>query len=284
MRARPLAATLLALGLLLGACGRLNEWAGGDGSIDHPTTADELILRVETGGGFVPVEYMLRQVPGFSLFGDGSLVTTGPQIEIYPAPALPNLLVTPITEDGVQAILEAARDAGLLGPDRAYDYPCIMDAGTTKFTLNANGAKHVVSAYALGEGMGGECPGVDAGARGKLLEFWTRLGDFRSWLPQGAIGEERAYEPTALRVYVQPYVPDPNLEQPVVDWPLDTPLASFGDAVSYVPDTRCGVIEGDDLAKLLPEAQRSNELTPWRSNGEEHRLLFRPLLPDERGC
>ncbi len=284
MRARPLAASILALGLLLGACGRLNDGAGGDGSIDHPTGADELVLRVEYVGGFVPVEYMLRQVPGFSLFGDGSLVITGPQIEIYPGPALPNLIVTPITEDGVQVILEAARDAGLLGPDRTYDYPCIMDAATTTFTLNADGATHAVSAYALGDGMGGECPGVDDDARRKLFDFSSKLGDLRSWLPQGSIGEERAYEPTALRVYVQPYVPDPNLEQPVVDWPLDTPLASFGDPVSAVPDTRCGVVEGDELEKLLPEAQRANELTPWRSDGEDHRLLFRPLLPDERGC
>jgi len=277
-------AAIGALALVLAACGRLT--GAGDGTIEHPTGAGRLVLRVETGGGFVPIEYSLRHVPEFSLYGDGRIITPGPQIEIYPGPALPNLLVTPVTEEGIQRILGAARDAGLMGPDRSYDYPCIMDAATTTFTLYVDGAKHVVSAYALGEGQGGECPDVDTEARAKLSDFQGKLFDFPSWWPEGSVGEQRPYEPPALRVYVRPYTatPEPALEQPAKDWPLDPSLASFGEPQSDVPDTRCGMVQGDDLAKLLPEARSSNELTPWRSGGEDFLLIFRPLLPDEHGC
>ena len=123
MRTRTLAIALL-IPLTLAACGRLNDdndgGSGGTGTtgatgIEHPAGADELVLRVATGGGFVPVEYNLKAVPGFSLFGDGRLIVQGPVIEIYPGPALPNLQVSQLTEEGVQAILEEGRAAGLLG-------------------------------------------------------------------------------------------------------------------------------------------------------------------------
>jgi hypothetical protein len=49
-------------------------------------------------------------------------------------------------------------------------------------------------------------------------------------------------------------------------------------------DVRCGVVVGDDLSTLLPEAQSANQLTPWVSDSGEFALVFRPLLPDEHTC
>ncbi len=103
--------------------------ATGATGIAHPTGADEVVLRVAYEGGFVPYEYTLSSVPSWSLFGDGTLIVQGPQIEIYPGPALPNLVAIPISEEGVQAILEAARDAGLMDGDATYGNDCIADAG-----------------------------------------------------------------------------------------------------------------------------------------------------------
>jgi hypothetical protein len=282
MRTRRRLAWLALLVLVAGACGRLNE-AGSGGDIDHPSDADQLVLRVDVGGGFVAPAYSLRQIPGWSLFGDGRLITQGPQIEIYPGPALPNLLATPISEDGVQAILQAARDAGLRGPDAEYPYPCITDAPTTTFTLVADGQTHTVSAYALGMDQG-SCQGTDEEARGKLADFQAKLGDLATWLPEGSIGAEQPFEPSELRVYAQPYVGDPNLPEPPRAWPLSTPLASFGEPSNDLPNTRCGVVSGEDATTLLGEAQRANELTPWTSDGEELLLILRPLLPDEHSC
>lgn len=285
---------LLATALLAGACGRLGDdggttgSSGGDGGIEHPTGADQLVLRVEYQGGFVPYEYTLKRLPSWSLYGDGTVIVEGPVIEIYPGPALPNLLAFTLTEEAVQAILDAAQDAGLMDGDASYGYPCIADAADTVFTVNAGGTTSVVSAYALDlsdAGMEpGNCGDVDTEARAKLAEFNRMLGDLQSWLPEGSIGPEEPYEPTEMRVFVLQYRGEPELPQPETEWPLSEPLVAFGEPVADGNEARCGVVIGDDLAELLPLAQQANELTPWTSGGEQYRLIFRPLLPDEHGC
>ena len=84
---------------------------------------------MDVGGGFVAPSYSLKPVPAFSLYGDGRLIIEGPQIEIYPGPALPNLLVTRISEDGVQAIL--SRREGRR-PPRARPQLRLHDASQTR--------------------------------------------------------------------------------------------------------------------------------------------------------
>ncbi|MGH2671908.1 MAG: hypothetical protein ACRDHC_02920 [Actinomycetota bacterium] len=289
MRTRTLPIALLTVALFAGACGRFNDDDGpGSGGIDHPNGADQLVLRIAEGGGFVPVEYNLRSIAGISIFGDGRMIVEGPMIEIYPGPALPNLQATRLTEDAIQAILQEARTAGLLGQDATYDYPCVTDLPTTTFTIVAEGRTHTVSAYALGFAEGAEtsadCPGVDAAAREKLFDFQMKMGDLRSWLHEGSIGQEEPFAPTEMRIYVLPYSGDPELMQPPVNWPLSQTLQRFGDEDPNLADIRCGVIGGNDLEVLLPEARSANELTPWTSEGGEFSLIFRPLLPDEHTC
>jgi len=283
MRIRSLTVPLVVLSLLAAGCGRLAK--AGNGGIDHPTGPDELVLRMDVGGGFVAPSYELRRIPTWSLFGDGRIISEGAQIEIYPGPALPSVQVQTITEDGIQAILEAAKAAGLLGPDKTYDQRCVADVPTTTFTVYADGAKHIVSAYALGM-TPGTCPGEETEARAALSAFAAKLGDLASWLPMGSIGDQGQFGSSEMRVYVQPYAgsPEPGLHQTAIDWPLSQPLASFGMADATYGDFRCGVVGGNDFAKLLPEAQRANELTPWRSGGSDYSLIFRPLLPDEHAC
>jgi len=283
MRTRALAVPLVALSLLAAGCGRLTE--AGNGGIDHPTGPADLVLRMDVGGGFVAPAYELRRIPTWSLFGDGRVITEGPQIEIYPGPSLPSIQVQTITEEDIQAILEAAKTAGLLGPDRTYGQGCIADAPTTTFTVYADGTKHVVSAYALGM-VPGSCPGEDTEARAKLARFSAKLSGLAGWLPTGSLGQQDQFEFSEMRVYVQPYAgsPEPGLHQAALDWPLSDPLLSFGEADATYGDFRCGVVGGADLATLLPGAQRANELTPWRSGGADFSLIFRPLLPDEHTC
>jgi hypothetical protein len=295
MLRKTIAISLLLPALFLASCGGIGDDGGGAGSggtgatggegYEHPTAADELLLRIATGGGFVPVEYSLRELPGISLYGDGRLIVQGPIPEIYPGPALPNLQEQRLTEDAIQAILAEAEAAGLLGEDASYDYPCVTDLPTTTFTVTVDGATHTVSAYALGfeTDMGGDCPDVDADARAKLLEFSTAMGDL-SWLPSGSVGEASEFVPSEMRVYVKPYQGDPELEQAIVPWPLDAPLKSFGEPDPNLTDIRCGVVTDEDLEPLLAAAREANELTPWNDDGVERGLLFRPLLPDEHGC
>ncbi len=286
---RAIRSVVAAAMLLLAACGGVTGGGAGGtgptggGAIAHPTGPDDLVLRVEDVGGFVPVEYALTRVPSWSLFGDGRLIVVGPQIEIYPGPALPNLIVSRISEEGVQAILAAAREAGLMEGDARYHHPCVTDAPTTVFTVVADGRTSRVSADAL-DLEAGACPDVDEEARAALRAFRDRLTDLASWLPTGSIGPEEPYEAEAIRVYVTSYRGEPDLPQEPIAWPLATPLSRFGDPASALEEARCGVVTGDDLRTLRPLFERANQLTPWESEGERFGLLLRPLLPDERGC
>lgn len=296
MRVGRIGVAVATVAVLASACGGVgNDDTGSGGStgatgaigIEHPTGADQLILRVAYEGGFVPYEYTLGSTPFWSLFGDGTLIVPGPQIEIYPGPALPNLTATPVSEDGIQAILEAARDAGLMDGDANYGNQCIADAATTVFTTSADGTTTVVSAYALDVGdPAGTCGNEkDAEARAKLAAFQAKLTDLRSWLPNGSVGTERPYDPTEMRVYVLPYQGDAELPQDPIEWPLEPPLDAFGEPVQNGPGhTRCGVVTGEDLTTLLAAAGKANALTPWTSGGTGYHLIFRPLLPDEHAC
>jgi hypothetical protein len=252
------------------------------------TPPSSRVLRVETGGGFVPSDVSLTQVPRFSLYGDGRVVVTGPQIEIYPGPALPNLQSRTVDEAGAQAIRLAAREAGLEGADRRYEgNKRVADAGTTTFTVAANGEVHTTSVYALFDSE--ESAGVseeEREARRKLTAFDQDLGDLKRWLPEGSVGPEGAFPSNGLRVFVIPSFPESGeqLNEPEKVWPLVTPLSAFGQPVDGQPEVRCGVAEGSNADFLRPLVTQANQLTPWRSGDRTYHLVFRPLLPDETGC
>jgi hypothetical protein len=264
-----------------------------DPRIDYATGSDDLVLRVEYVGGFVMLEHLMTRLPILSLTGDGCFVYQGPQIMIYPPPALPNLLVTCVNDEGMQAILQAAKDAGLLDGNAHYDVDTIADAATTVFTINADGKSYVISAYALSadEIM---VPGVsreDAEARARLDEFLKKMSDPRGWLPQDTITtEERFYEIERLQVVAQP-LSSPNapaapdyVEKHEIAWPLATPLATFGEEFLGNTDLRCDVVEGDDLGLMLRVMENASTLTNWTSEGESYYLYLKPLTAGEVGC
>lgn len=270
-----LAAPLVVAALVGTACAR--PGAVGQG-IDHPTGPHELILRIDVGGGLLPPRVSLREAPAFSLLGDGRIVVPGPQIEIYPGPALPNLQVRTVSEEGVQAILAAAQKAGLLGPDRRYDDGRTADASTTTFTVVAGGGRHVVSVYALGLESPDESYPSD---RSTLAAFYGKLTGLESWLPAGSLGLEEPFRTDEMRVYVLPYQPE-DLSQKAMAWPAGG-FAGFRPVPEFT-DLRCGMVSGSALPAVLSAAASANELTPWRAEGRLWSVVFRPLLPDESGC
>jgi hypothetical protein len=266
--------------------------------LTHPLGADELVLRFDMGGGFVAPAFQVTQLPIFSLYGDGSVVTQGPQIMIYPGPALPNLLVTRLTEAGVQAVLRAAVEAGLTDGDHTWQSAGVADAPTTTITANVNGRTSVTAVYALGiDSPQPDTTQAERDARAKILALQTQLGALRGWLPPAAIqGDDQPFEIKRLQFVTQPAdeiaptagsptgTPDDTSVQPShAPWPLSAQLADWGIPYTLL-NSRCGVVEGADLAPMLAALRQANQLTQWESAGHLYTAYIRPLLPDEAGC
>jgi hypothetical protein len=285
MKVRP-TAPFIALFLALVACADAPVDPG-VGGIDHSAARDHVLVRVSFEGGFTPIEWTYTNFPIFSLYGDGTLVLPGAQMELYPGPALPAISRRQIDEPGIQAILEEALDAVADIPGNLDDlgFMGIADAPTTVISVSADGVDRTIRAYALAElserpdGM----PEEEYRARLRLQQLVTKLGVLDPWLPVGSIGPETGYEASAARLFVGPYRRVDDLPQEPAPWPLESALAAFG-GVASGSDMRCGVVEGGDWEAVRKAASRSNELTPWTDAGSTFSILFRPLLPDETGC
>jgi hypothetical protein len=248
----------------------------------RPVT-DQLVLRVDTHGGFLPAGFALTHLPQFSLYADGLIVMQGAQIAIYPGPAISPVNSMRVDEEGLRRIAEAARRVGLDGPDRTYELPIVADAGTTTFTFVDDGGRHVISAYALGM----EDPSIpedERKARAALLDLQTKLGNVSGWLPKGSLTAEQPFENSRLAVIVSTEPPGEQLEQRELTWPLDRTIADLAGPVSGAQRFSCFALGGQDAERLGPLVARANELTPWESSGTTYWLRFRPLLPDESGC
>jgi hypothetical protein len=278
-------AALLALLVGLGAFGAAG-CGGSEGpgdSVVHPTGKSEVVLQVFAHDGFVPVSYSLTQLPGFSLYGDGTVVVTGPVIEIYPGPALPNLQTTTISEEAVQAILSAAREAGLFDNDVDYGQPGITDMPVTSIVINADKTTYRSDIYALGmeEGAGGLTMEQQQ-ARAAINDLAGKFADLTSF-ESGEINWA-SYDYSALAVFSQAIDPSTTTDSTEVqpnrlEWPLGD-LSTLGQAVE--PEGfRKVVVSGEDLAKLKPMLGEATQITVWTFGDREYNLYFRPLLPDE---
>jgi hypothetical protein len=236
------------------------------------------VIRIEQTGGMIAPWETLRWYPTVALYADGRLITQGPQIEIYPGPALPNLQVTHLTQHGIDQLLAWAVEAGLQGEDRFLGRP-MMDAGVTMITVVSVAGTHVTSVSDLT---------ADDPEIGAVRQFQDIVASARSWVPDDVVGDDQPYAFDRLRMVSFPgdpqNMPDPQLTSEL-DWPLAGPLSTIGDPVSD-PETgyRCTELTGDDLTQMLPLFGQSNELTLWRSDDELYQLYLHPLLPDDEAC
>ncbi len=291
---KPMTAAVAALlAVTLMACADASAGSGATPSASPqasagPAHAGRVLVRVSSEGGFVAPQHTFGTIPAFSLYADGTLITPGPQDAIYPAQALPAIWTRTATSEGVQAILQAAIDAGLSTAHDMTDLGNvgIADATTTVFTIDVDGSAHTVRVYALDE-LDLRPPGMSAEefqARTRLRSLVVALSDVDAWLQPGAIGAATPYAAAEARLLVGPYEPDPQLPQAAHAWPLSTPLSDIGQPTSP-SGNRCAVVSGRDWTEgLQPGAARANQLTPWTSDGAIYAIVIRPMLPDEHGC
>lgn len=287
------AAAAVALLLLSAACannaGR-DESAAGPGSGpaggDQATGDGALALRVEHVGGFVPPEANLARMPQLSVYADGRVINPGPQIMIYPGPALPSVEVTSITPEAVQALIAKAREAGVR-EGATFGRPGVADAPDTRITLTEGGTTVRVDVSALSEALP-EDPALTAeqqAARAKMSAFIESLSDLRTLVGAGNVTGSTQYAPERLAAVAAPWRADgvePGVSAPPArTWPgpaLPGELAGAG------IDVGCATVTGDQVAAVLAAAKDANALTPWTSGGKQWRVTLRPLLPDEADC
>jgi len=253
------------------------------GAISHPTGADEVVLRVSTAGGLLAPLVAYTAVPEFTLYGDGRIVATGPTTQQYPQAALPNLQTAVVSEQDIQAILAAAKEAGLFQNGVDYGQPGVADVGTTTITVNADGMAYTSQIYALGFEDASGLTAQQQQARAAVGDFTGKLGD-----PSAITGNQAAWEPydfSALAVYSRPVDTTASTDQGGVQpnhlpWPL-ADLAAAGESLPAPGGLRKLVVTGDDLNLLKPLLDKATQITLWKSGDTEYNLSFRPLLPDE---
>ena len=256
---------------------------GDDGDKEVTTTprgsADELVLRVATGGGLIPPASRLAEIAEISVYADGRVITIGPTTLEFPGSALPNLQEGQLSTPELEQLVSAIQAAGLLDdPPPDYGDPPVTDLPTTVVTVNADGVERTVSVYALDfEDADDQLDADQRDARQALRAL------VRGFDGDNATG---AYEAESVAVFVQPFdaaesvdVPSPTTR----DWPLGD-LAGAGEPYEGFDDTRCLVLTGADAETVLTAAAEAREGDPWRSGGTEYGLVFRPLLPDETSC
>jgi hypothetical protein len=253
------------------------------GSIKHATGASDVVIRISTGGGFVPLEYNYTLIPEFTLYGDGRIIVTGPTTLEYPGKALPNLQTTVVSENVIQAMLAAAKETKLFQNGFDYGQPGVTDVGTTTITINADGTTYTSNVYALGFEDGGSLTMDQQQARAAVNTLRGNLTDPSTLADVQPVWED--YDFTALKVFSRAV--DTTLSTAPTDiqpnhlpWPL-ADLATAGQAVENGQGLRVVVISGDDLATLKPLLQQATQITLWESGGSQYNLFFRPLLPDE---
>ena len=273
----------------------------GRGAIEHPTGADEPILIVEEVGGFAMPQMIATRVPTFALYGDGRVIMQGAQTLEFPGPALPPLIERTMTEEGIQAVLEAVEDTNLFTGDLELTgaMNVCADCTATVFRANVNGDEVTVSVFGLGQldpALGGNLENIDQAeidAHAVLSQLRDALMTIETSVPGGVWEDEgwQPYTPTAFRLYVRDVSGEPieggELPGVVRDWPTDDDPATFGEELAVFGDgTRCGVVEGEAAAAWFAELSASTQQTIWTSDGEDRfTVLPRPLLPgDDPTC
>jgi hypothetical protein len=243
-----------------------------------------VILRVESGGGFVPIDFLATQAPTFTLYGNG-VVVFQPKVETFPQPDANGVTkgvpwrTAKLDEGQVQELLEFALGPGGLGTAReTYVEGGIADAPSTIFTVHAGGIDKTVTVNALGEQPQA---GPDALARTAFFKLASRLQDF----DEGGRIATDVYTPDRFRGVLIERDAQPGVEPAAWPW-ADIPFAEFkegpqdGSGPTTFPHRTLSAAEAGAL-KLDDIAGGVQGIALKAPNGKVYGLILRPLLAEE---
>ena len=270
-----------ALAALVAGCGddpSDGTAVGGSGS------PDDVVVSVEVVGAFTTPEMAFQTLPSTVVYGDGTRITPGAQIEIYPGPALPALQRDQLSDDDVAAIVDAARDAGLDRDDLDYGQPPLADAGDTVVTVTIDGETYVHTATALGfaEGPGAQDPeslgltDEQAANRAALAEFVDQVSTLTGSASPELIDADR------YRLWVRPASEvdtgsedDDTIGPRSAEWTVDAvTLEASG----------CLPVEGGAVAEVTALLAEADALTRFDDGSTMWAVVARPVLAHEPTC
>lgn len=232
-----------------------------------------MILRLETSGGFVPIEFMATSAPSFTLYGDGTVVfrdpTASPPDPVGNVNRSVPFLTIRLGEDAIQALLTDAIGPGGLGIAVGPYVGLGADIPSTTFTITADGRTKSVSVVGLSPDMHPQDTLIVAA----LARLAARLDGFA-----GAVSGEEPYVPAAYRGVLTPI--DQPLG-PVVAWPWTAIQPS--DFVKGPNDFfLTHTLTLADVAALgIPNVNGGLQGLTLQSAGKLYSFALRPLLPEE---
>jgi hypothetical protein len=266
--------TVIALALLtlvpLAACGDDGSAAGdeADGTGGEVETTPmvfgdgaEVLLRLHTGGGFVPMIFVQREVPSFLLFDDGRLVRhTDDGAEV-----VPEFQEVQLDETETAELLDTAVEV-IDGPD--VGAPLVTDLPTMTIEATADdGETRALSMYA---------PGIEDGLTMSEREARDAVDQLVLALDSAGGTTASAYVPEewlALTVFsgIEP--------GGIARWPLDPGRMADGRASNVC--TRLTQDEFDEVAEALEDGRYEGVVASRNGSAE---IALRPVLTGDESC
>ena len=197
------------------------------------------------------------------------------EVEIYPGPLLPAVQVQTITEAGIQDLLAAADEAGLLADVDYTTETLVADAPTATVTISANGETWVHEAYALSiDGPDTTDPMLERQALSEFISLLRSTGDTAGGgdvISEAAVFEPTEYEIQAIVVDDLSVYGTDGIEPMVEEWPADV-------SIRLTDAAECTVVPASEVGDLLATA---NQLTFFDDASVTYQLLARPALPGQ---
>ena len=256
--------------LVLSACGG----PGLEETLNLSDDPSSVLLIVKDEGGFVPIEFIVGQGPRLVLLRDGTLIVSGPQIEIFPQPLLPNYQSIQLDEEEMLFVLEELDALGFADIDTEVNNEAanmVADASTAITTFYNEDGPHTFSVYALG--IGTQVTDARVPILANLVEHLSQIGFSQP-------GQPYEWEGIEVLAGVPQVAADPEFVD-VRPWPLSVPFSEMADTGF---GWRCASYEGDQAQSLLEMFAEASQVTTWDDGASQYSIKVRPLFAQQEPC
>ncbi len=235
----------------------------------------DVVLRMDTGDGFVPTTYGWTEAPEFTLYGDGTVVfrpAADPEGNGFP----PFIQAHMTPEQMTELLAYALGPGGLAQAHEVYNHNQITDMPWTVFTVDTGDVDKSVAVYALSMT---QPEGPDASDYESFQALGETLSHFGEQVAKGQYADVRPYQPSEYRAFLTPAT-GPAAD--AIPWPW--PGLTLADFEPY------GDHEGVLIGGLTPEQTAQVTKVPSGGvpaiailgpDGAPLTLTVRPLLPGE---